>query len=219
MGLILLLLADLAVQSFLHPQASEQQVSLSAIRVVIAAEAGVNLVLMGIVPLLWAWQTRVGGWDGAVRYLGLETPGRGLVRGLGWGLAALGALIALGIVLKAIGVHEASEQTALISSALTWPLALALALGAAIGEEIFFRGILQKRIGWIWQAVVFGLVHLSYGTVLQIAFPLALGLFWGWLRKRGESLWALMAAHFLFDFVQLALAIYANEHPELIPQG
>lgn len=184
------------------------------LRVILGANVALNLIFMGIVPLLWARATRIGGWDGAIRYFGLTSPARAVLRGIGWWAAAWGALIVLAVILERSGIHPDNPEVALINSVITWPLALALAAGAALGEELFFRGILQKRIGWVGQAIAFGLVHISYGTVLQVLFPLALGLFWGWLRRRGESLFALMTAHFLFDFVQLAIGILLREHPD-----
>ncbi|HUR25574.1 MAG TPA: CPBP family glutamic-type intramembrane protease [Candidatus Thermoplasmatota archaeon] len=92
---------------------------------------------------------------------------------------------------------------------LSWPMALLVAAGAGIGEEIFFRGFLQRYLGVWGQAVLFGLAHATGGYLPQVAFALGMGLVFGYLIQRGWSLWTLMVAHFLYDFTLLALALVA----------
>jgi membrane protease YdiL (CAAX protease family) len=63
----------------------------------------------------------------------------------------------------------------------------------------------------IWvQAVIFGLAHASYGTVIQIVAPFLLGLLFGVVAKR-QGLWAAIVAHFLVDMVALGAALLAPE--------
>lgn len=92
-----------------------------------------------------------------------------------------------------------------------------------IGEEIFFRGLLQRALEdrfsertstWI-ESVAFGLVHLCHhGLVVGAAgftllprsaptwFALMVlsALLFAWLRKRSGSLYPAMAAHVAFNF-------------------
>jgi len=163
-----------------------------------------NTITLALIPLAWVMGTRVVPWEGTELYLRLQRPLQGIGKGLLWGIATLGGLIVLGLLLQAFHYQPSNPQAKDILDTVTLPLAFILALSAGIGEEIFFRGLLQKRLGWVGQAIVFGLFHLSYGTPLQVIIPALLGLLYGWLIRRGNSLWVTMTAHFVFDFVQLS---------------
>jgi membrane protease YdiL (CAAX protease family) len=173
------------------------------VRTALWGQVAFNLLTLGVIPLAWVAGTRLKPWEGAVRYLRLEHPLRGTAVGVLWGLATLAALILLGLLLRAAGYDPPNEQADAILKAVTPALALALAFSAAVGEEIFFRGLVQRRLGVWGQAVLFGLFHLSYGTPLQVILPALLGLLYGFLVKRGAPLWTTMAAHFVFDYAQL----------------
>jgi membrane protease YdiL (CAAX protease family) len=163
-----------------------------------------NFITLGIIPFAWVMGTRVRPWEGTLRYLQLHSPGKGILQGILWGVASLGALILLGLLLHFLHYDSPNDEADKILGAVTPVRALALALSAGVCEEIFFRGLMQKRLGVWGQAILFGLFHLSYGTPLQVLVPAALGLLYGFLVKRGAPLWVPITAHFLFDFVQLS---------------
>lgn len=122
----------------------------------------------------------------------------------------LAAMLALGAALYGLGeagvYHaEESELVPQIQKLLTLPLVFAIPLIAAVTEEVFFRGILQPRVGLWASSLLFGLVHIGYGTILQVVAPILLGLLFGLLFLRTRSLWAPIAAHFTFDFVELLI--------------
>lgn len=100
---------------------------------------------------------------------------------------------------------------AAIGPALTWPTVIVIALSAGIGEELFFRGLLQGRIGIVPANILFGLVHLDYGTPLQVILPLLLGFIFSWLMIRTRSLYPAIAAHAGFDAIMLSLAKLAED--------
>ena len=89
----------------------------------------------------------------------------------------------------------------------TLAFAFLIAFGAAVGEEIAFRGALQPIFGLWPTAVFFALTHVQYtltpATLLIVG--VALGL--GWLRKRFNTT-AAIVAHFAYDFTLLALPLY-----------
>lgn len=173
------------------------------LRTALWVQVAFNLLTLGLIPLAWVVGTRVRPWEGAVRYLRLDRPLRGTLVGIAWGLATLVGLVLLGLLLHALHYDPPNEQADAILCAVTPALALALAFSAAVGEEIFFRGLLQRKLGVWGQALLFGLFHLSYGTPLQVIVPALLGLLYGWLIKRGAPLWTTIAAHFVYDAVQL----------------
>lgn len=177
----------------------------STLRLALWAQIVFNVVALGLIPFGWVLGTRVKPWAGALLYLRLRWSLRAFAQGLGWGLATLvGLVVLVEVLVKVFHYEPLNPQADSIVGAITLPLAFALALSAGVCEEIFFRGLLQKRLGVWGQAIVFGLFHLSYGTPLQVIVPALLGLFFGYLVRRGASLWVPITAHFVYDFTQLS---------------
>ncbi|MBP6011898.1 MAG: CPBP family intramembrane metalloprotease [Alphaproteobacteria bacterium] len=104
-----------------------------------------------------------------------------------------------------------------------------IATTAAFSEELFFRGFLievLRRGGFsnviqvVISSLLFGAVHLTYiprdvyGWTIPIGTAI-LGLFWGAIYIWGKrSLWPVIAAHFVNDFVVLPAAFYLMlSHP------
>jgi membrane protease YdiL (CAAX protease family) len=88
-------------------------------------------------------------------------------------------------------------------------LRAALALSAGIVEEIFFRGLLQPRVGIVVSTALFTLAHLSYGQLFMLLGVTILSFLYAWLVEWRQSLWAAMAAHAVFDLVQLLVVVPA----------
>jgi len=87
-----------------------------------------------------------------------------------------------------------------------WKLAL-LAASAGIGEELFFRGLLQKGfcnsvgnevIVVVLVSILFGLLHYLSKTYVVLAFLISLYL--GFLFLWTNNLFVPMAVHALYDF-------------------
>ena len=171
-----------------------------------------NAVLLLFIPLLAILITRPGEWGApAVRLRLLVDKWTGLYALLGAGItfAALLALAAIVGALQYSGLYHFDESDIVdqLRPLLTPAVIVAVPILAAITEEVYFRGYLQPRIGIIGSSLLFGLVHSGYGTLLQLVAPFFLGLLFGYLFQRTRSLWAPIAGHFLFDFVQF-IALY-----------
>ncbi len=185
----------------------------------VVVNSALNLVLFGAVPLAWVAATRVRAHPGTWQYLRLRFQGRDWLRALALvplmlvAVAVLSSLYTLGTKGPDGFTDTEGENPAVqaMLDNLSWPLALFIALSAGVGEEIFFRGLLQRRIG-IWaQSILFGLAHAASGYLPQILFATGLGIAFGFLYRRGWSLASLIVAHFLYDFVLLALALVFPE--------
>jgi hypothetical protein len=74
-----------------------------------------------------------------------------------------------------------------------------IALMAAMGEELLFRGALQPLIGLLPVAVIFGLLHFT--SIAHVILAGMLGLLLGWLYQWSGSLWSPIVAHFWVDLV------------------
>ena len=87
-------------------------------------------------------------------------------------------------------------------------------LPGAAGEELFIRGyifaILRDAVGWrwtlIWTSVVFGLLHLGNpgADAQSIVIVMLAGFFLGSLLLATRSLYAAIAAHFVWNWFMAA---------------
>lgn len=92
-----------------------------------------------------------------------------------------------------------------------------ISLAAGIGEELFFRGLMQTAIsdaiGTEYQAVIglllssiaFGVCH--WVTPTYAALATLIGVYFGWMYLATENLLVPMTAHALYDFVALLYLI------------
>jgi len=79
-----------------------------------------------------------------------------------------------------------------------------LAAVAGIGEEVFFRGVLQEEIGVLLASLLFGLAHGPTRSLMGLAawaFSMGLGL--GWLYRWSGTLMLPMLVHALYDLAAL----------------
>lgn len=78
---------------------------------------------------------------------------------------------------------------------------IALRLATVIGpaEELFWRGWLQRRIGFLPAAAAYASVHLVTGNATLIGAAATAGLYWGALAALGAPMAALIVSHSLWD--------------------
>jgi uncharacterized protein len=192
----------------------------------IAASIDENSIALGDVVLqqaLWMLAALLGvgfairrGVPQAIERLGLRAPQVGDV--LFGVLAAFACLvIAFGtaliwsavVTLEVFEQQNAASQEIAEALAVSLPAALIIALAVSIGEELFFRGALQPVFGIFWTSVSFALVHTQYSLTPASLVIFVVSLIFGWLRAR-LSTNAAIVAHFVYNFIQLALAVVAG---------
>ncbi len=151
--------------------------------------------------------------QGLVR-LNLRLPTRAdVIWGVGVGLGLFGALIVMAdIWTRLVPPEQMAQQSAAseqIANAFnTIPLAFLLSLAAAVSEEILFRGALQPVFGLVATSIFFALLHVQYSLTPATVIIFVVGLGLGLLRQR-QSTSAAIIAHFVYNFIQLSLAILA----------
>jgi membrane protease YdiL (CAAX protease family) len=137
--------------------------------------------------------------------------GLGFLLGLGAWAAVIVTLLAIAGVLYAVGGDKILPQTppAQIPLIAGLPMLtrLVVSLSAGIVEESFFRGFLQPRVGILVSTLCFALAHLSYGSPFLLVGVTLLSLIYAFLVKWRQNLWPAMAAHALFDGVQLLVIV------------
>jgi membrane protease YdiL (CAAX protease family) len=75
-----------------------------------------------------------------------------------------------------------------------------LSLGA-IGEELFFRGILQTIAGPFISSFIFGLFHAGYSSIIQILGSFLAGLVLARARITNKSVYPGIGGHLLYNLV------------------
>jgi len=116
-----------------------------------------------------------------------------------------------------VGVHpflRAFDRAfTLLFSRISFPAVIAGGLLAGLGEETFFRGILQNEIGWIPAALLFALAHVGRGFNLFAVWAIVEGLIFGWLYQLTGNLLVPMIAHGLHDAAGMLFARYFYKRP------
>ncbi len=130
-------------------------------------------------------------------------------RDLGLGIACAAAVIAASHVLTTRtrwGAALARELTEALGP-LTLRECLALAALSGFAEEVFFRGALQPRLGWLGASLVFGFAHIAPRRSLWpwTGFALIAGGLLGGLFEVTGNLVAPIAAHAAINAVNLRL--------------
>jgi membrane protease YdiL (CAAX protease family) len=139
--------------------------------------------------------------------------GLGLLLGVGAWVTVLLALMAVAGVLWAVGGESAVPKAPpalvpLIAGLPVWVRFL-VSLSAGVVEESFFRGFLQPRVGILLSTACFTLAHLSYGQPFMLVGIALLSLIYGLLVRWRQNVWPAIAAHALFDGVQLLVIVPA----------
>lgn len=143
----------------------------------------------------WGWDIAIGLATGLV----VVALSAAMTRLTGWGDALARAL---GTALKGLRVRDG----------------LLLALASGIGEELFFRGALQPRVGLVLASLAFGAVHFvpRRDMLPWSGFAVAAGLLFGALFEWTGNVVAPVVAHIVVNAVNLPLLIreYATDSLE-----
>jgi membrane protease YdiL (CAAX protease family) len=138
-------------------------------------------------------------------------------RRAGWRPIVLGTVIALAISIAVThlgispeGIKEAMEVA---REPAMFTVSLVVMAGLApLVEETVFRGLLYGWIAgrwgsmaaWIISSLAFAAAHVELAHVLLV---LPLGLWFGWLRRRTDSLWPSLVAHIVNNGIAVAGAV------------
>ena len=88
-------------------------------------------------------------------------------------------------------------------------LRVMVSLSAGVVEEIFFRGFLMPRVGFGLSNVLFVLAHVSYEQPFMLLGVALLSVAFSLLVRWRGNIWPAIAAHALFDAIQLLLIVPA----------
>jgi membrane protease YdiL (CAAX protease family) len=152
----------------------------------------------------------------AVAPLGRDAiPALGL-RPVSWKYPVFGALgtLALSVAVSQIGVEpQGVKQVVDVLPGRLGVSLLLLAVLAPVVEELVFRGLLYGWIAgrwgslaaWIVSSLAFAAAHIELAHVIMV---LPLGILFGWLRRRTDSLLPSLFAHIVNNGFALIAAVY-----------
>jgi membrane protease YdiL (CAAX protease family) len=137
--------------------------------------------------------------------------GIGLVIGVGAWVVVLMVLTTVGLFMWWLGGSDLlpTEPPKVVPWIAALPVAVRLlvSLSAGVVEETFFRGFLQPRMGLALSTALFVLAHASYEQPLMLVGITLLSLIYGLLVIWRQTIWPAIAAHTLFDAMQLLIII------------
>jgi membrane protease YdiL (CAAX protease family) len=152
----------------------------------------------------------------AVAPLGRAAPPALGLRPANWKYAVFGALgtLALSVAVSQLGIEPQGMKQ--VIEILPGNLALSLVLLAVLAplvEELIFRGLLYGWVtgrwgslaGLIVSSVAFAAAHYEPAHVVLV---LPLGFFFGWLRRRTDSLLPSLFSHIVNNGFALLAAVY-----------
>ena len=148
------------------------------------------------------------------------------LRDFGWSLAACVPLFALNFLLFGPLSHRYSALRSCydFKEKVVKPLAdqlnaldsLLVAVSAGVGEELFFRGVLQNEVGLIVSSALFSVLHFGHSVTkyIFIAFVYgAIGCYFGILYRATETLWVPVLTHAIYDYFALLYMRYYYRSP------
>ncbi|WP_415327570.1 lysostaphin resistance A-like protein [Chryseobacterium sp. MMS23-Vi53] len=120
----------------------------------------------------------------------------------------------LNVLIKILTQEKFSEKLVQLSSIFknNYLLIIFTCLTAGVVEELLMRGYMQPRIekiynnqyfGIIISAILFGILHSTYGTIGQVVVPFFIGVVFAVFYKIYSNIKILILCHFIYDFVSL----------------
>jgi uncharacterized protein len=127
--------------------------------------------------------------------------------GLPWQVPVVASGAAIGY-LERLLIQPVAMAPDLTLAAVWWP-ALSLMLFTGLSEELLFRGVLQTaavralgaRLGIVYVSLMFGALHIGWGSALDVAFVTLVGLFFAWVVHRTGSILGVTLAHGIANIV------------------
>lgn len=121
------------------------------------------------------------------------------------GLAAIfSLLIVLGLVSLAAGFNDQAKIVDKVSDLPLYLLLLAIVL-APITEELFFRAALVPRIGIVLSSLVFGVLHVAYGSVVEVVGVFLVGIILAAIYRMSKSVTPCIVIHFIYNLLSIMM--------------
>lgn len=203
-----LLLLVLPLHAYLMPYHSSTPVLVCLLLVPLTRMLSLTLPLADLPVIYWFLVISIPRFAATflvIRALGYSLPGLGLnFRRPLFQLTIASAALPLGLGEYAI-LQPVPLVTRLTLDQL-WLPAFILLVTTGFGEELIFRGVLQRAVteslgplGVLYTTLLFAVMHLGQLSVGNVVFVFLAGLFFGLAVARTGSLWGVTVAHGLLN--------------------
>ncbi len=116
------------------------------------------------------------------------------------------AAIWLQLVIRFLGLDDLElVSQAVEESFALLPMFFWLVMLRAVSEEVFFRGLLVDKIGVFGSSLVFGILHIGYGSIAEVVGAFVLGLILAKAYQLNKNLYPNILGHALYN----AMAMFA----------
>ena len=127
--------------------------------------------------------------------------------GLGGFAIALVVSVVLASVLGAIGI----EDSALVQQSIFGMPLLVLLWAVSItpiAEEMFFRGLVLQKFGMVPSSILFALMHVFYGSIVEVGGAFCIAIVFCYLARKRKNIVAPIIAHIAFNVFSIVAALY-----------
>lgn len=109
-----------------------------------------------------------------------------------------------------------------LAESLDYKSSLFIAACAAIGEELFFRGLIQTELGILTASLFFSLMHFGpaakrYALIAFLYF--LIGIYFAVIVQFFGGLWTAIITHAFYDYIALVYMKYLYKSPDKIMKG
>ncbi len=168
--------------------------------------AGTGAIHLGLfsIAMFFLWK---GSLKATLASLGIPGDARSNILYAAIGFSAIiMALLILSVVAFAAGFNDEQKVSEKVLDLPLIILAFAVVV-APVTEELFFRAFLSPRIGIILSAILFGLAHFTYGSVVEIVGVLFVGLLLGSLFRMSRSVVPCIMVHMTYNLLSIAATL------------
>jgi membrane protease YdiL (CAAX protease family) len=120
------------------------------------------------------------------------------------GLLAIFLLVfALSMAALVLGFNDQAKVTQKIAGLPLYVLAMAV-IFAPISEELLFRALLVPRVGIVLSSLIFGSLHLAYGSVVEVVGVALVGIILALAFRFSKSITPCILIHMIYNFLSIA---------------
>ncbi|MBU0532620.1 CPBP family intramembrane metalloprotease [Candidatus Micrarchaeota archaeon] len=169
--------------------------------------AAIHVGLLSI-SLYFLWKSDLGTTLSSIGFPGkLKTTFIFSVLGL---LSIFAILFIIGIMSIVLGFNDQQKITEKVAD-LPVSILLFAVIAAPVSEEFFFRAFLVKKIssiinpwaGILISSILFGLVHFSYGSIMEIVGAFTIGTILAVIFHKSKSITPCLAIHIFYNLLAI----------------
>jgi membrane protease YdiL (CAAX protease family) len=121
-------------------------------------------------------------------------------------IAIFALLLVLGGASIIFNFNDQNKISEKVGSLPWYVLAFAVLL-APFTEELFFRALLVPRFGVVVSAILFGISHISYGSISEVLGVLGVGLILGVIFRKSKSITPCIIVHLVYNLISISIML------------